>query len=295
MYDIEKIYLAKSVPDALAALAADPAAIVIAGGSDVLIKIREGKLAGASLVSIHDIPTLQGVSMEADGTIVIRPATTFSHVTHDPIVAKHLSMLGDAVDQAGGPQLRNVGTIGGNVCNGVTSADSASTLLTFNTMLEITGQDGVRIVAQEQFYRGPGKVDLAHGELLTAIRIAKADYDGFGGHYIKYAQRNAMDIATLGCAVNVKLNPAKDAVTELRLAFGVASPNPMRCRKTEQTLQGSKLTRELFHKIGELALAEVTPRTSWRASKEFRLQLVKELSGRALKQAVLNAGGAVDA
>lgn len=294
MYDIERIHLAKSVPDAIAALTVDPSAVVICGGSDVLIKIRDGKLAGCSLVSIHGIREMEGVSIEPDGTIVIGPATTFSHVTNDPLIREHLPALGDAVDQAGGPQLRNVGTIGGNVCNGVTSADSASTLLTLNAELELTGPDGTRRVKLENFYRGPGKVDLAHGELLTAINIAKADYDGFGGHYIKYAQRNAMDIATLGCAVHVKLTADKAAVQELRLAFGVAAPTPIRCHRSEELARGQKIGEELFRAVADSAVTEVNPRTSWRASKEFRLQLVHELSQRALKQAIIHAGGAVE-
>ena len=294
MYDIERIHLAKSVPDAIAALTADPSAVVISGGSDVLDKSREGKLAGCSLVSIHGVRELEGVSIEPDGTIVIGPATTFSHVTGDPLIEEHLPALGGAVDQAGGPQLRNVGTIGGNVCNGVTSADSASTLLTLNALLELTGPDGVRRVRLEDFYRGPGKVDLAHGELLTAIRIAKEDYEGFGGHYIKYAQRNAMDIATLGCAVHVKLTEDKAAVEELRLAFGVAAPTPIRCHKAEELARGRKIGSDLFQTVAEAAAGEVNPRTSWRASKEFRLQLVRELSRRALKQAIIHAGGAVE-
>ena len=132
MYDIEKLYQAKDVPDAIAALTADPQAIIISGGSDVLIKIREGKLAGCSLVSIHGIKELEGVTMEEDGTIVIGPATTFSHVTYHKIIQKYIPMLGDAVDQVGGPQIRNIGTIGGNISNGVTSADSASTLFAMN-------------------------------------------------------------------------------------------------------------------------------------------------------------------
>lgn len=294
MYAIERIHLAKSVPDAIAALTVDPSAVVICGGSDVLIKIRDGKLAGCSLVSIHGIRELEGVSIEPDGTIVIGPATTFSHVTNDPLIREHLPALGDAVDQAGGPQLRNVGTIGGNVCNGVTSADSASTLLTLNAELELTGPDETRRVKLENFYRGPGKVDLAHGELLTAINIAKADYDGFGGHYIKYAQRNAMDIATLGCAVHVKLTADKAAVQELRLAFGVAAPTPIRCHRSEELARGQKIGEELFRAVADSAVTEVNPRTSWRASKEFRLQLVHELSQRALKQAIIHAGGAVE-
>ena len=118
MYDIGKFYQAADVEDAVRALVEDPEAVVISGGSDVLIKIREGKLAGCSLVSIHGIKELEGIRMEEDGTIVIGPATTFSHITNNDIIQKHIPMLGDAVDMAGGPQLRNIGTIGGNVCNG---------------------------------------------------------------------------------------------------------------------------------------------------------------------------------
>ena len=291
MYDIEKLVVATSVRDAIGALTADPAAVVICGGSDVLIKIREGKLAGCSLVSIQGIRGLQGVTLEGDGTIIIRPGTTFSHVTKNELVANYIPMLGEAVDQAGGPQLRNIGTIGGNVCNGVTSADSASSLLTLNAELEITGPNGVRSIALEHFYKGPGRVDLAHDELLTAIRIAKRDYEGFGGHYIKYAQRNAMDIATLGCAVNVRLSADKKTVEELRLAYGVAAPTPIRCHKTEEAAKGKPIGPELFELVSETALTEVNPRTSWRASKEFRLQLVRELAKRALRAAIVNAGG----
>lgn len=286
MYDIERIYQAAGVADAIAALKADPEAVVISGGSDVLIKVREGRLAGCSLVSIHGIDELEGIMMEPDGTIVIRPGTTFADVAGDPLVRQHLPALGFAVEQAGGPQLRNVGTIGGNICNGATSADSAPTLLTLNAMLEITGSEGLRYMELERFYRGPGKVELSHGELLTAIRIAKKDYEGFGGHYIKYAMRNAMDIATLGCAAHVRVSGGN--IEELRLAFGVAAPTPVRCRKTEAAVSGKPVTRELFGEIGEMALTELCPRTSWRASKEFRERLVRELTGRVLRQAIMN-------
>ena len=294
MYDIEKIVEAHSVAEAIRALEADPAAVVIAGGSDVLIKIREGRLAGCSLVSIRGIRELEGVTMEADGAIVIGPCTTFSHVTKNEIIEAHVPMLGRAVDEAGGPQLRNIGTIGGNVCNGVTSADSASTLLVLEAELELTGPQGTRRVALEQFYKGPGKVDLQHSELLTAIRIPKKSYEGLFGHYIKYAQRKAMDIATLGCAAGVRLCADKTRLEELRLAYGVAAPTPIRCRATEEAAHGQALTPELLALIGRTAVTEVNPRTSWRASKEFRLQLVEELAKRAVRQAVADAGGAVN-
>ena len=295
MYDIGKFYQAADVEDAVRALVEDPEAVVISGGSDVLIKIREGKLAGCSLVSIHGIKELEGIRMEEDGTIVIGPATTFSHITNNDIIQKHIPMLGDAVDMAGGPQLRNIGTIGGNVCNGVTSADRASSLCCLDAVLVLKGPDGVREVPISQWYTGPGRTVRNHDEVLTAIRIKKENYQGYGGQYIKYGKRNAMEIATLGCAVSVKLTEDKKHIQDLRLAYGVAAPTPIRCHTTEEAVKGMETGEALAQAVGKGALEEVNPRSSWRASREFRLQLVEELGRRAVKQAVINAGGEWDA
>ena len=295
MYDIGKFYQAADVEDAVRALVEDPEAMVISGGSDVLIKIREGKLAGCSLVSIHGIKELEGIRMEEDGTIVIGPATTFSHITNNDIIQKHIPMLGDAVDMAGGPQLRNIGTIGGNVCNGVTSADSASSLCCLDAVLVLKGPDSVREVPISQWYTGPGRTVRNHDEVLTAIRIKKENYQGYGGHYIKYGKRSAMEIATLGCAVSVKLTEDKRYIQDLRLGYGVAAPTPIRCHKTEGAVKGMETGEALAQAVGKSALEEVNPRSSWRASREFRLQLVEELGRRAVKQAVINAGGEWDA
>lgn len=295
MYDIERYYQAADVQDAVRALAADPGAEVISGGSDVLIKIREGRLAGCSLVSIHGIRALQGVTRTADGTIVIGPATSFSHITNHPVIRQYIPVLGQAVDLVGGPQVRNIGTIGGNVCNGVTSADSASTLMALDAVMELTGPDGVREVPIGQWYAGPGKTVRRHEELLTAIKILPAAYRDFGGRYIKYGKRNAMEIATLGCAALVRLEQDRKTVAALRLAYGVAAPNPVRCPQTEAAAVGRPLTEALLDAVAACALSEVHPRDSWRASKEFRLQLVEELARRAVREAAIQAGGTFDA
>lgn len=128
MYDIENYYNAETIGEAVTLLKEHPDARVIAGGSDVLIKIREGKMAGTSLVSIRNVKEIQGVQLMESGDIYIGAATTFSHVTNDPVIQERIPVLGEAVDQVGGPQVRNIGTIGGNVCNGAVSADSAPTL-----------------------------------------------------------------------------------------------------------------------------------------------------------------------
>lgn len=290
MYDIAKYEEAGSIEEAIAFLQTNPKAILIAGGSDVLIKLHEGRMHDAELISIHSVQELKGVSIRKDGTIAIGSGTSFSQITQNSIVQQYIPVLGEAVDMIGGPQIRNIGTIGGNVCNGVTSADSASTLFAFNAKLEIQGSDGKRTIAIEDFYKGPGKVDLERTEILTTILITPENYHGYSGHYIKYAMRNAMDIATLGCVALCKLKD-KDTVEDLRLALGVAAPIPMRCLVTEELAKGKEFTEKLLEEIGKSAIKEVNPRTSWRASKEFRIQLVEELSKRAFTQAFINAGG----
>ena len=179
MYDIASIYQARSVADAIRALQADPSALVIAGGTDVLIKVREGKLAGCSLVSIHGLgEELSGVTQASGGDIEIGPLTTFRGVASDPVIRRCIPVLGEAVDQAGGPQLRAAGTIGGNVCNGITSADSASTLMALGAVLRVRSPRGEREVPIAQWYKGVGKVDLAHEELLVKIVIPRANCEG---------------------------------------------------------------------------------------------------------------------
>lgn len=291
MYDIRALYEANSVPHAIELLLAHPQARIIAGGSDVLVQMREGKLAGCELVSIYGLDELRGVRLEEDGTIRIGSLTSFSHITRDPVIQRHIRVLGEAVDMVGGPQIRNIGTIGGNTCNGVTSADSASTLFAWDAEVELTGPAGVRRLPIQAFYLRAGVVDLRPGELQTAILIRRASYGGYQGHYIKYAMRNAMDIATTGCSVNVKLTEDRKGIVDARIAYGVAGPVPMRAPSAEAAVRGLPVSEQTVAAFGKAALADVNPRTSWRASREFRLQLVEELAVRALRESIRRSGG----
>ena len=293
MCDIQSIYQATSVDDAIRALQADPSAIVIAGGTDVLIKIREGKLAGCSLVSIHNLTDeLSGVTLSPGGDVEIGPLTTFRGVTFSDVIRQTVPVLGEAADMAGGPQLRAAGTIGGNVCNGITSADTASTLVALDAVLRVRGPKGERDVPISEWYQGVGRVALAPYELLVKIIIPRDNYAGYTGHYIKYAQRAAMDIATLGVSCLVKLTDDKKTVDDAALAFGVAGPVPMRAPSAEAAVRGLPI-EEAISVIGKAALADVNPRTSWRASREFRIQLIEELSPRALREAARKGGADV--
>lgn len=290
MFDIANYQEARTVQEALTFLAADRQGKLIAGGTDVLIQLRHGHLPQARLIGIRHIEELRQIELASQGEIIIGAAVTFHQIATHPLIKQHLPVLAEAVETVGGPQIRRVATIGGNICNGATSADAAPVLFALNAVLRLEGSQGVRIVPIERFYHGPGKVDLGLGEMLTAILISPADYCGIGAHYIKYAMRKAMDIATLSCAVACKLSD-KGELTDVRLAFGVAAPTPIRCHEAEALVTGKVFTHEVAEAFGRAAAAEIHPRTSWRATKEFRLHLARELSMKALTTAYTNGGG----
>ena len=291
MYDMKALYQAASVSDAVALRLAHPEAQIIAGGSDVLVQMREGKRAGAELISIHGLDELRGVTLEADGTLRIGSLTSFSHITRDPLIQRYLNVLGEAVDQVGGPQIRNIGTIGGNTCNGVTSADSASTLFAYDAVIELTGPNGKRLVPIQDFYIRAGKVDIREGELQTAILISRESYENTHGHYIKYAMRSAMDIATLGTSVNVRLSADKKTVERARVAFGVAGPVPLRAAHAEALAAGQPVSMELAERFAQAVKDDINPRDSWRAARDFRLHIAVESAKRAFLESVRLAGG----
>ena len=286
MYDMKALYQAASVEEAVALRLEHPEAQIIAGGTDVLVQMREGKRAGAELISIYGIDALRGVSMEPDGTLRIGSLTSFSHITRDPLIQKYINVLGEAVDQVGGPQI-------GNTCNGVTSADSASTLHAWDAVIELTGKNGVRRLPIHDFYIKAGKVDIRaeDGEIQTAVLIPKESYENCFGHYIKYAMRNAMDIATLGTSVNVRLSADKKTVERARVAFGVAGPVPLRAATAEAMAKGQIVSLELAERFAQAVTADINPRDSWRAAKDFRLHIAVESAKRAFIESVKLAGG----
>lgn len=293
MYDMKALYEAKTVEEAVSLRVEHPEAQIIAGGSDVLVQMREGKRAGAELLSIYGIDALRGVTLEDDGILRIGSLTSFSHITKDPLIQRYVNVLGEAVDQVGGPQIRNIGTIGGNTCNGVTSADSASTLFAYDAIVELTGPEGVRRLPISEFYIKAGQVDIRAGEIQTGILIPQDSYVNTFGHYIKYAMRNAMDIATLGTSVNVRLSADKKTVERARVAFGVAGPIPLRAKTAEALAAGKPVSMELAESFGAAVKADINPRDSWRASRDFRLHIAVESAKRAFIESVKQAGGAL--
>ncbi len=286
MYDIKSYIEAKSIKEVIDFMKNNENAQIIAGGTDILIKTRESKngYVQRDLIGITRIKELTEIIVENDGTVLIGAASSFTKVEEHPFIKKNIPSLSVAVGAVGGPQVRNMGTIGGNICNGATSGDSGSTLLALEAVLEVEGIEGKREIPISEFYLGPGKVALNHGDVLVKIRIEKKNYEGYKGHYIKFSPRKAMDIATLGCSVLIK---EKDGVIEdLKIAYGVAGPTPLRAIDAENYAKNKKVSDETLENIGKECLKASRARDSWRASKAFREQLMEELPKRALKIAL---------
>ncbi len=159
--------------------------------------------------------------------------------------------------------------------------------------MELTGPEGVRRQPIHDFYIKAGKVDVREGEIQTAILIPKESYENCFGHYIKYAMRNAMDIATLGTSVNVRLSADKRYVERARVAFGVAGPVPLRAAHAEELAKGRPVSLELAEEFAQAVKEDINPRDSWRAAKDFRLHIAVESAKRAFIESVKLAGGAL--
>jgi len=290
MYNIKNIFKPSTLEEASKLFIEKENALFIAAGTDVLIQVREGRLKDKNLISIQDIPDLKGISV-VNGDLHIGALETFSNIQFNPDVNRLVPTLADAVATVGGPQIRNLGTIGGNVCNGITSADAPPTLFAYNALLEIFGPTGIRYVNITDFYVRFGVVNLEPGEILTRVIIKESEMENYFGHYHKYAAREAMDVATSGCSINVKLSG--NLIEDIRIGFASGGPIPMRAYETENKIKGRPFSEELVQELGDLCKQEVNPHSSWDASRDFRLQVTHTISMRVFKEAYKKAGGVI--
>ena len=294
MYDIKAYYEAKNAEEAVRLLCEHPDARVIAGGSDVLVQLRDGKLAGAELVSIHGIDGLRGVSRDPDGTVRIGALTSFSRLHTDPVILACIPPLAEAAGQVGGPQIRNIGTVGGNICNASPTADTPPTLLAWDAELELLGPEGTRYLPLMDFYCGAKTVALKPGELLTAVLIPQDAWQGFAGKMFKYAVREALDTSIVNCSVSVRLSEDGESIERIRAAFGGAvGPIPTRASSAEAAVTGHAANAETAELFAGAVLQDIHPRDGWRASKALREQIAGELAKRVFLDSVRLAGGVI--
>ena len=257
----------------------------IAGGTDVIVRIKARALEPDALVSLRHIEELQGVHW--NGGLRLGSMTLFRDMERDIEITRKYPALAQAVRVLANPQVRNVATIGGNLANAAPSADCAPPLLVLEAALTLEGPGGTREVSMEDFFTGPGKTSLKSTEVLKAISIPGLN-QGTGSAFLK-AGRVSQDISLINAAALVVMDGA--VCTTCRLAAGAVAPVPLRLKKAEQAVEGQKITPDLLEHVKGLAEEEVTPITDVRSTAEYRRVMSGVLVKRAIAQAVKEAGG----
>lgn len=257
---------------------------VLAGGSDLVVKMKHGLLKPKYLVTLKNLDELKGIRKIPGVGVVIGSRTTHNQVLASPILRKRFASVSMAAGTMAANQICNIGTVGGNLVNAVPSADMPPILMALDAKVRIVGRDAERTIPLEEFFTGPGRTVLSPDEILAQIIIP--EQASTGSKYIKFGLRRAGALAVVGVAVSVTMEGA--TIKDTRVVLGAVAPVPMRARLTEEFLKGKTVTEELLKEAAEIATGESKPITDIRGSAEYRKNLVGVLTRRALKAAIEN-------
>jgi carbon-monoxide dehydrogenase medium subunit len=246
----------------------------LAGGTDLLVEMREGRTRPAYLVDIKGLSELKGITVSDEGDIVIGALTSLRTLERSALIREKLPILYDAACQMGSVQIRSRGTIGGNLCNAHASADGTAALLALGARLRLHGPQGQREIAIENFFSGTHKTVMNAGEVLTYIHLP-AFSSGCGGAYSKFTVRKAMDAALVGVGVFLETEQDGAVCRAARVSLATTGPKPERARRAEATLAGQRLGDELFAQAGQAAAEEASVGSNWRAPEDYLRHLIK--------------------
>ena len=261
-----------------------PGGCFLAGGTDLVIAIKEKGLVPKYIVDLKKVPGLSGIRENSDESISIGALTTMRELETAPLISKRFPFLSQSAAEVGSIQIRHRATVGGNMANATPSADVAPPLVALNAIAKIVGPAGERMVPLEEFFVGPGKTVMQPEEILTELTIPSAGPQ-LVGEYIKFSPREMMDLAYVGVAVAFAFDPQDRRCRGVRIVLGAVAPTPIRARKAEAVLESQSLTEELAGQAGEEAARESRPISDVRSSAEYRRAMVATMT----KRAILNA------
>lgn len=262
-----------------------PGGRFLAGGTDLVIAMKEKGLLPKYIVDLKRLPGLSGIRENADGTMTIGALTTMYTIETSPLIKKKYPFLCQSAAEVGSIQIRNRATIGGNMANATPSADVAPGLIALNATAKIASAGDERTVSMEEFFRGPGQNVMNADEILTEVTIPKTSPQ-LVGEYIKFSPRDMMDLAYVGVAVAYNLGTDKKC-SGVRIVLGAVAPTPIRARNSEALLEGKILTEELAAQVGDEAARESKPISDVRSSADYRRAMVGIMTKRALLNAAV--------
>jgi carbon-monoxide dehydrogenase medium subunit len=257
---------------------------LVAGGTDVLNQMKQRVLTPEYVIGIRAITDLDYIKEDSDG-IKIGALTTLATLLKSSLIQEKLPCLAEVPTKMATVQVRNMGTMVGNLCNAAPSADAAPILICLGAQAKITGPDGDRVVALEDFFTGPGQTVLGAGEILTEIQVPNQPANT-GGSYFKMS-RVSVDLALVG--VGVVLTMDGDTCKDIKIALGAVAPTPIRAKKAEESIKGKKIDESLIEEAGKIASGEATPIDDVRASAFYRTEILNVYTKRAIRQALEQA------
>ena len=259
---------------------------VIAGGTDVVIRLRARTLRVQAIIDISAIPELKGITLSKDKA-VIGAAHDLRSLSLDPaLLESEWEIVAECAGHVSSTQIRNLATLGGNNVNASPSADTTPALLISDAVVNVVGPNGARDIPIDEFFVGPGKTVLEQGELITSFTLPKQEG---AAAYHKHAIRGDTDISIVGVGVRIALDE-NGVVTMARVALGGVAPRSIRVKNVEELLVDTKLTDEDIEKAAELARDSITPITDQRATAEYRKEMVYVNVKNMIREAVAKIG-----
>ncbi|MFO7987749.1 MAG: xanthine dehydrogenase family protein subunit M [Desulfatiglandaceae bacterium] len=264
-------------------------AFLLAGGTDLLVKRNHGMCHPKAVISLNNITDLDVIKFARKKGLTIGAGARLADVEAHRDIKRHYPAVAYAASQTANTQIRNMGTVAGNLCNAAPSAENAPTLMAMNAEVVLFGQNGERRLPLEDFFKGPGLTDIQPGEVLTAIFVPVPPAKS-GTSYQHISARGRVDISAVCVSTMIVLNGGR--CEEVRVVLGAVAPVPMRATKAEKILRGKKASQDFIEKAAEQASKESKPISDVRASAEYRKSMVRVLTKRALNEALERARNA---
>jgi carbon-monoxide dehydrogenase medium subunit len=280
-----------SVEEAIALLSQNGAhARVLAGGTDLLVQMRQGRHKPKTIVDIKRIPELNRLDYDPAKGLSLGAAVPCIRIRNDPLVAAAYPALVDAVSLIGGIQIQGRATVGGNLCNAAPSGDAISAAIALDATCVVAGPNGMRSVPVAAFCTAPGQTVLENGELLITIQFPKARPNS-GARHLRFTPRKEMDNAVAGAAAWVELSQSRRRIKDARIALATVAPVPLLAERAAASLIGKAPGDIPFAEAAGLATAVAAPRDSMRGTAAQRRHLIAVLVKRALREATSRAKG----
>lgn len=260
-------------------------AYALAGGTDLLVRMKRGEISPTALVNLKRIKGLDQIQKESEKGIFIGALTPISAIENSPLIRSTHPVLVEAAGVLGSPSIRNLGTLGGNIGRASPASDMAPPLIVLQARVVIEGLNGKREVDVENFFLGPGSTVLSQGDLITSFFLPKRGPNS-AAVYLKLGRRQGPDCGLVGVAVLLSLSGKKNELREARVALSAVAPVPLRAKNTEEILLSGPLNRERIKKASEVAAAESSPITDMRATGSYRKEMVMVLTLRAVSKAL---------